>query len=141
MRINTILAGLAAVLLTGTVYAGGVAIDPGMWEMTSTMTMTMMPTPQTTTVKECIEKGELNPGNFNMDKENPCGITDIAIDGNTASWSINCPTPSGPVMEGQWEMTSGGDTISGAGTMEAEFSGKKMGFNMTWEGKRVGDCE
>lgn len=141
MRINTILAGLAAVFITGSVYAEGVSIDPGMWEMTSTMTMTMMPAPQTTTVKECIEDGELNPETFNMDKDNPCDITDINIDGNTASWSIVCPTPGGPVMEGHWEMTSNGDSITGTGTMEAEFSGQKMGFNMTWDGKRVGDCE
>ena len=141
MRFNIFLTGLASLMVTGTASAEGVSIDPGMWEMTSTMTMTMMPEPRSTTVKECIEDDELNPESFNMDKDNPCNITDVTIDGNTARWSISCSTGGGPVMEGQWEFTSNGDSISGNGSMDTEFSGQKMGFNMTWVGKRVGDCE
>ena len=141
MRFNIFLTGLASLMLTGTASAEGVSIDPGMWEMTSTMTMTMMPEPRSTTVKECIEDDEISPESFNMDKDNPCNITDVTIDGNTARWSISCSTGGGPVMEGQWEFTSSGDTISGNGSMSTDFNGQTMGFNMTWEGKRVGDCE
>ena len=141
MRFNIFLTGLAGLMLTGTASAEGVSIDPGMWEMTSTMTMTMMPEPRSTSVKECIEDNELNPESFNMDKDNPCNITDVTIDGNTARWSISCSTGGGPVMEGQWEFTSSGDAISGNGSMSTDFNGQTMGFNMTWEGKRVGDCE
>ena len=141
MRIITILTGLAAILFAGASSAAGVSIDPGQWEMTTTMTMTMMPNPQTTTTMECIEEDELNPETFNMDDENPCDITEVTIDGNTARWLINCPTEGGPVMEGQWEVTSNGDSLTGKGSMSTEFSGQKMGFNMTWEGKRIGKCE
>ena len=52
MRLHTILAALAALLVAGTSSAEGVAIDPGQWEMTSTMTMSMMPQPRTTTTME-----------------------------------------------------------------------------------------
>jgi len=121
--------------------AKGVSIDPGMWEMTMTMTMTMMPQPQTTTEMECIEENEINPEDFNMDEDNPCDITDMVIDGRTARWSINCPTEAGMVMKGQWEFTSKGDSIAGSGSMTAEIAGQEMGFDMTWEGKRVGDCK
>lgn len=141
MRYHVVLAGLAAVCLAGTVCAAGVSIDPGMWEMTSTMTMTMMPGPRSNTVKECIENDEISPEDFNMDKDNPCNITDMNVEGNTARWSISCAAAGGPVMEGQWEFTSGGDSISGKGSMSTEFSGQKMGFDMTWVGKRLGDCE
>jgi hypothetical protein len=44
-------------------------------------------------------------------------------------------------MEGQWEFTSKGDSISGKGSMNTEFSGQHMGFDMTWVGNRIGDCE
>ena len=141
MRLHIILTGLAAIFFAGTSNAAGVAIDPGQWEMTSTMTMSMMPQPQTTTVLECIEENTLNPEDFNMDKDSPCAITDVTVEGNTVRWFINCPTEGGPVMNGNWEITSSGDSLSGKGTMLTEFSGQKMGFDMSWEGKRVGDCE
>ena len=139
MRFKIFLIGLASLIFAGTASAEGVSIDPGMWEMTSTMTMTMMPEPRSNTVQECIENDELSPESFNMDKDNPCDITEVAIEGNTARWSINCSTDGGPAMEGQWEFTSNGDSISGKGEMSAEFSGQKMGFNMTWKGKRIGN--
>ena len=141
MRFHVILTGLATVILASTASADGVSINPGMWEMTSTMTMSMMPQPRSTTVKECIKDSELSPESFNMEEDNPCNITEMSVDDNTARWSINCPTEGGPVMEGHWEFTSKGDSISGNGTMSAEFSGQTMGFVMTWEGERIGNCE
>ena len=141
MRFHFILTVITGVFLTGMATADGLAIDAGKWEMTSTMTMSMMPQPQTTTVTECIENDELSPEDFNMEEDNPCNITDVTVDGNTARWSINCPTEGGPAMEGQWEITSNGDTINGSGNMSAEFSGQAMTFAMTWEGQRIGDCD
>ena len=141
MRFHVILTGLATVILASTASADGVSINPGMWEMTSTMTMSMMPQPRSTTVKECIKDSELSPESFNMEEDNPCNITEMSVDDNTARWSINCPTEGGPVMEGHWEFTSKGDSISGNGTMSAEFSGQTMGFVMSWEGERIGNCE
>jgi hypothetical protein len=44
-------------------------------------------------------------------------------------------------MQGQWEFTSSGDSITGSGSMFAEIGAQKMDFNMNWEGKRIGDCE
>ena len=64
----------------------------------------------------------------------------MSIDDNTAKWSISCPSDMGN-MEGQWEFTSNGDSISGNGTMTANYSGQEMGFEMTWVGKRTGECE
>jgi hypothetical protein len=133
--------GITSVFLAFTAHAEGISIEPGQWEMTSTMTMSMMPDPQTSTVQECIEKGILNPEAFNMDQDNPCAITDVTIDGDTARWAISCPTPGGPVMEGHWEMTSHGDSIDGKGLMSTEISGQKMSFDMTWAGKRTGECK
>ncbi|MDH3901719.1 MAG: DUF3617 domain-containing protein [Xanthomonadales bacterium] len=141
MRIKIFLTCLATVMFAGTASAEGVSIDPGMWEMTSTVTMSMMPEPRSTTVKECIKDDELSPESFNMDKENPCTISDVAVEENTARWAISCSTGGGPVMEGQWEFTSSGEKISGNGSMSTEFNGKTMGFDMVWVGKRVGDCE
>jgi hypothetical protein len=141
MRFHIFLTGLATVLISATSSAAGVSIQPGMWEMTFAMTVPMMPQPQSKTVKECIEKDEISPESFNMEEDSPCQISDMSVEGETARWSINCPQEGGPVMEGQWEFTSNGDSISGSGTMSTEFSGQKMGFDMTWVGKRIGDCK
>ena len=140
MRSQTIFASLATFFLVGTSYAGGVPIDAGQWEMTTTMTMPMLTEPRTQTAMECIEEDVLDPETFNMDKDHPCAISDVKIEGNTAKWSINCPTEGGPVMEGQWQITSRGDSLTGMGKMSSDFNGQKMGFTMAWEGKRIGAC-
>ena len=141
MKLRIALSSLIAMLFAITAYAEGISINPGQWEMSMTMSMTMMPQPQTTTVLECMTETELSPESFNMDKDNPCTITEVTVDGNTARWSIHCPTEGGPVMEGHWEVTSSGDSITGKGTMSADYNGQEMGFTMNWEGKRVGDCK
>ena len=141
MYIRIALTFVAMMLFASISNAEGVPIDPGLWEMTSTMTMTMMPQPQTTTETECIEESEMDPEDFNMDEENPCNITDVIVNGDTARWSISCPTGSGMSMEGNWEITSRGDSITGSGSMTAEIAGQEMGFNMNWNGKRIGDCQ
>jgi hypothetical protein len=140
MKTITVLAALAAMFFVANASAEGLDIDPGKWEMTSTMTMTMFPAPQTFTVTECIEEEALDPDHFNMDQDNPCEISDVSIDDVTAKWAITCPTEMGS-MKGQWEFTSKGDSISGNGTMSANYGGQQMGFEMTWVGKRIGDCD
>ena len=141
MRSLIMLSGLITLFLVNSASAAGVSIDPGQWEMTTTMTMSMMPQPQTTTVLECIEEDVLDPESFNMDEDNPCEITEVTTDGNTARWLINCPTEGGPVMEGHWEVTSNGDSLTGKGEMTTGITGQIMGFSMSWEGKRIGKCE
>jgi hypothetical protein len=136
-----LISALAAILLyAGNSHAAGLKIEPGKWKMTNTMTMTMMPQPQVTTSEECIEKDTLDPDDFN-DDENPCKISDIEMTGNTAKWAIDCPVENGMVMQGSWEVTSGGDTLTGKGNMSADMAGQKFGFDMSWEGERIGDCD
>lgn len=134
------LTGLAALLLAGTVFAAGVSVTPGQWEMTSTTEMSMLPQPQIRSYKKCIEKSELNLDDFNMDKDSPCEFADIVIDGNTISWSISCPMQGAMSMNGQWQFTSSGDSIIGSGSMSTNTAGMQMEIKMDWEGKRLGNC-
>lgn len=141
MRSSVFFIAFVSVFFVNTSLAGGLSVEPGLWEMNATMTMSMMPQPQTTTTTECIKEDVLDPETFNMDEENPCEITDMNTDSNSARWNISCPTEGGMTMEGAWEVTSTGDTLKGKGKMSTEFSGQKMGFDMVWDGKRIGDCE
>ncbi len=134
------LSALATLLFAGAALAKGVAINPGQWEMTNTLQMSVLPQPQVRSTTECIKESELNPDDFNMDEDNPCEITDVVVDGNSASWSISCPSQDGLLMQGKWQFTSGGDTLEGSGSMSADAAGMKLDFKMDWKGKRIGDC-
>ncbi len=129
--------GMAAPAL---VLAKGVAVTPGLWEMSMSMTMPMMPAPQERSYTECVEEAELDPEDFQMDQETPCDVNDMVVEGKTISWSLACPGPMG-TTEGQWSFTSEGDSMYGEGSMTADMGGQKMEFTMSWQGNRVGDCE
>lgn len=141
MLLKSCLIALVTVFFANSSQAEGISIEPGKWEMISTMTMTMMPQPKTTTVIECIKEDVFDPSAFNADEENPCMIEELKFDSNTARWSISCPTEGDMTMDGAWEVTSNGDTLSGKGNMSTQMSGQEFGFDMTWEGKRIGDCD
>ncbi len=140
MNLRIALTGLAIMLFAGTVFAEGVSINPGQWEMTATIEMSLLPEPRVRTSTQCLTESELDPNVFNVDEDNTCNFADVVIDGNSARWSVLCPTEDGVQMEGQWEFTSSGDSITGTGSLSADANGMQIEFKMDWEGKRVGDC-
>ena len=120
--------------------AEGLSIEPGQWRTTMTMTMSMMPQPQVQTTEDCIVKDTLGPEDFQSENDDSgCEFSEMTIDGDTATWSLSCPSEMGN-MQGEWTVTSKGDTITGSGAMETEMQGQKIGYNMSWEGERIGDC-
>jgi hypothetical protein len=128
-------------LLPGSLLAKGVEVEPGLWEMTMTMQMPMMPTPQLRTSTECIEETELDPKTFQMEEDSPCKVGDVAVEGDTLSWAVDCPSEMGS-MTGKWSVTSSGDSMRGEGSMSGDMGGgQKMVITMSWEGNRVGDCD
>jgi len=128
-------------LVSSSVFAEGIPIEPGMWEMTSTMNMPMLPQPRVTTSKECIEEDELSPETWNEeDMDTSCTFSNRVVDGNTMKWSMNCNAQGGDTR-GEWEVTSHGDTLSGEGTVKVDMQGQSMVMDMIWDGKRVGDCD
>ena len=127
-------------LVSSPVFAQGVPIEPGMWEMTSTMNMPMSPQPRVSTRVECIEEGELSPQAMTEeDMGSSCNFETRMVDGNTMKWSMNCDSMGG-ASRGEWEVTSHGDTLTGEGTVTVDMQGQAMVMTMKWDGKRVGDC-
>ncbi len=116
-------------------------INPGLWETTSTVTMPMMKEPQTRTETKCIRKEQLEPSDFSLEKDSPCTSSDFSVEGDTATWTIDCPLQGSGKMHGEWQMTSKDDSMDGKGSMSADVNGMKMEMNMTWKGKRLGDCD
>jgi hypothetical protein len=122
-------------------WADSIPVEPGMWEMTSTMNMPMLSQPRVTTKTECLENSEFSMDDMSSEEMDPnCKFETVQVDASTMKWSFDCPVEGG-TSHGEWEATSGGDTVTGEGLMTVSFQGQTMEMTMSWNGKRVGDCD
>lgn len=140
-QISQILVPCAMAFTVFSVQADGIPVKPGLWEMTSSVTMPMLPQPRVTTVTECMEKSEISMeevgGGEGMDPN--CTFEMSQLDGNTMKWSVDCPMEEG-ASHGEWQATSGGDTVTGEGLLTMSLQGQTMEMTMTWDGQWIGDC-
>jgi hypothetical protein len=131
---------LAFFFSASSVFADAIPIEPGLWEMKSTMVMPMLPEPRVTTVTECMEKSEFSIDEMGIEGMDPnCTFDTNQVNGNTMRWTFDCPLEGG-TSHGEWEAVSNGDTVEGSGVMTMSFQGQNMEMTMQWEGQRVGDC-
>jgi hypothetical protein len=127
-------------LISFPALAEGIPVEPGLWKMTSTVHMPMLPQPRVTTATECMEKSEITMDEVGGGDMDPNCTFDMAqVDGNTMKWSVDCPVEGG-TSHGEWQATSGGDTVTGEGSLTMSFQGQTMEMTMTWEGQRIGAC-
>lgn len=126
--------------ITPPALADGIPVEPGLWEITSTMTMPMFPQPRVTTVTECMRKSEISMDEIGGENMDPgCTFDPPQTDGDTMRWSFDCPVDGG-TSHGEWEATSGGDTVSGNGKITMSAQGQTMEMVMSWQGRRIGEC-
>jgi len=133
-----LMAALAAFVSTAS--AEGIPVEPGLWSITTTMDMPMMPQPQTVTVEECFEDEVMDMDDMAMDDLDPNCTYDLGqVDGNSMRWNIDCPMEGG-TSHAEWLATSGGDTVQGEGKLSISINGQNMEMTMNWTGKRIGEC-
>lgn len=122
-------------------YADSIPVEPGLWEMTSTMTMPMLGQPQVNTMTECLAKEQISVDDVGTQDMDPnCTFDTLQVDAATMTWTFECPVEGGGTSRGEWRATSHGDRVEGAGKIVMEMQGQTMEMNMNWQGKRVGDC-
>lgn len=122
-------------------WADGIPVEPGLWEMSSTVNMPMMAQPRVTTTTECMKESEISMDDMGGEDMDPnCQFEVDQVDGNTMKWSFDCPVEGG-TSHGEWEATSSGDSVTGNGVITMSFQGQNMEMTMSWEGKRIGDCQ
>lgn len=138
---SQILVPCALAFAAFTVQAEGIPVKPGLWEMTTSVTMPMLPQPRVTTVTECMEKSEISMEDVGggEDMDHNCAFDMSQVDGKTMKWSVDCPMEEG-TSHGEWQATSSGDTVKGEGLLTMSFQGQTMDMTMTWEGQWVGEC-
>jgi hypothetical protein len=128
------------VIVSSPVLAEGIPVEPGQWEITTTMTMPMLPAPQTMTVEECFKDEIMDMDDMATDDLDPNCVFDLGqVDDTSMQWTIDCPVEGG-TMHAEWVATSGGDTVEGEGKMTMSVAGQTMDMQMNWTGKRVGEC-
>ncbi len=125
-----------ALLAAGGVQAGGVNMNEGMWEITTTTEMPGMPFQMPPmTVTQCITHQDLVPQNQQPDSQ--CTMTNNQISGNTVIWSVVCKGEGG-TTRGDGKITYHGDGFEGTMNMAME-QGMQMTNHM--KGRRVGACK
>ena len=95
--------------LAGTAVAQQQGMEPGEWELTTTISSPMMPQAQSATVKHCIKAEDLAEPSRWMGGTPPgsdCKLTPLERDGKSASWEMACPS-SGFKGRGRARFTAG----------------------------------
>ena len=131
----------ALAVASSPVLAEGIPVEPGLWSITTTMNMPMMPQPQTMTVEECFTDDIMDMGDMMTDGLDPnCTFNLGQVDGNTMRWNIDCPMEGG-TSHAEWLATSSGDTVQGEGKVSVTVQDQIMEMTMNWSGKRIGECQ
>jgi len=118
-------------------FAGSVPnMKEGLWEITIKTEMPGMEMPpmkhtQCLTKKDFVPQGPQQPGQ-------ECKITDVKVDGDTVSWSLECTTQGGK-MKGTGKTTYSGNSFKGTMVMSMPPTNMKITTHMN--GKRIGDCK
>lgn len=118
-------------------FAGSVPnMKAGLWEITVKTEMPGMEMPpmkrtQCLTKKDFVPQGPQQPGQ-------ECTVTDVKVDGNTVTWSLECTTPGGK-MKGKGTTTYSGDSFKGTMIMLMPPTNMKITTHMS--GKRIGECK
>jgi hypothetical protein len=141
MRIATLtIASLLTLSTAHLAMAGnGVPIEPGLWEVSTTMTSPMSPQPRVQTQQECIKNSQVSPKDIVPNDDGECSMSETSVSGNTLSWSMQCNTPGGTI-NGHGSFESKGDSGSGNMKMNMAIEGQSFSMEMVWKGHRVGSC-
>lgn len=137
-----ILAAAVAIFFSASVYAGGLNVQPGLWEMTTKMTMKGAPfamPPQTKTVKQCLSKNQAEHPWKNMQahQSKDCKFTDLKITGSSASWKMRCT--NGTQGEGVY-IFDGPTRMHGRMDLNMKTPQGTMKMHAVSSGHRIGSC-
>ena len=128
-----------AVLALAPLSAAAQTMEPGQWEITSTMTTSMLTKPQVVTRTECISKEDAeDPTRFSgRDQAQGCKVTPVTRSPELYSWTIACPQQG---MSGDGKVRFGRGTVEGEVRMVVEAQGQKVEMFSRSSGRRVGPC-
>jgi Protein of unknown function (DUF3617) len=125
---------------SGAAAAQQQGMEPGEWELTTTISSPMMPQPQTATVRHCIKAEDLAEPSRWMGGSPPgsdCTLTPLERDASGASWEMACPS-SGFKGRGRARFAAG--MMDSEMQMRGMQNGKKFEMQTKTRGRRLGPC-
>lgn len=134
LRAVAVCAFVLAVAVPGA-FAENNPVKAGKWQMSMQMEIPGMPFKMPpVTITHCVTKEDAKSAIPQDQKNKDCKVGDIKVDGNTISYTIDCPKQK---MTGTGEVTYENDAMTGELNMNAD--GQEMKTKYT--GKRLGDCD
>jgi len=115
-------------------------MQPGEWELTTTVSSPMMPKPQTMTVKHCIKAEDLADPSRWMGGTPPgsdCKLTPGERDARGATWQMACPSQG---LEGKGRARFNAGMLDSEMQMSGMQDGKKFELSTRTRGRRLGPC-
>lgn len=135
-RLAVLAPALAALTLSSTVFAAGVPITPGLWEIKTKNSM--LGTEEVN--QQCMQEAEFDPTAILGDEEG-CELSNENVSGNTVDYDLAC------VDEGQQGSATGHfsftiDGNQGNGNVDMTFNvgGETMNMQYSMAAARLGDC-
>ncbi len=121
------------------------AMQPGLWEITTSAEMSNMPMkipPQT--MRRCLTAEDMADNRKTIPADKNCKLEDVRQHGDTTTWKASCKMDKGEVkgeMKGGGQMTAKADSFEGSMVMSANIQGMNFDIKNTYTAKRVGDCK
>lgn len=131
--------GALAVAVAGSAFAAdapAIPQKPGKWNVKMQMEMPGMPFKlPPINMDVCLTEEDLKDPQkaVPQDKKSSCKISDFAVDGNTVTWSMDCPKEK---MKGKGEITYSDTSYTGQLEMQVnEEQTMKTRYTGTWKGE------
>ena len=121
-------------------FAQGLQVKPGMWEITSTSENSMMGGARTRTINKCMTESEFDPISQMDGIDKAQCKTATQVDGNKMDYTIECNISDSGIYTGKGTFTSQGDTMNSVMEMQGIAEGHTITMKISAKGKRVGDC-
>ena len=135
MTIKRFAVVVAVCLLATAVFAAS-PVKPGKWEMTMQTEITGMPMKMPPfTFETCVTAEDLKDPQKAVpsDPKSKCKVSDYKIDGNTVSWTVDCPEQQ---AKGSGQITFTEDSYSGLMTIKIRDQEMKQKYSGKW----IGEC-
>ncbi|MBI2312714.1 MAG: DUF3617 family protein [Betaproteobacteria bacterium] len=139
---NSKLAALPFLFITGAALAGSSPMQPGLWEVTMKTDIAGMPMAMPAqTIRHCYTQKDLQDEKKTVpqSQDRNCQITNFDARGNTVTWTIQCKGEN--AMTGTGTMTVNATSYSGSVRSRMKDGKQTMEMTQSWSGKRVGECK